>query len=338
MKHGVLLPLLLALSSSCSGPPVPHQALASQEPAAPLALMATAFEAAGQVELPEVAPGEYEGLHNVFQLSRSIISGGEPQGEVALEQLAAWGVKTILSVDGKIPDVETAAELGMRYVHIPIQYSGISDLQVTRISKTFRELDGPFYVHCFHGRHRGPAAAALGRIVLDGVPREQAIAEMRQWCATSSKYEGLYSAVATAPVPSPEATALHAFDFNSAHTFRGLRAAMIPLPRHWDRVLAAAERDWVLDPEHPDIVPAREVVAVRQILDACVELPQTRSQADDFRVWLEQAREGSERLTLALEQGATAEPGDQPWRLEAAAAVEQVRASCAGCHGTYRNQ
>ena len=71
--------------------------------------------------------------------------------------------------------------------------------------KTFRELDGPFYVHCFHGKHRGPAAAAaLGRIAVDGVPREQAIAEMRQWCGTSEKYEGLYRTIAEVLRPDAE--------------------------------------------------------------------------------------------------------------------------------------
>ena len=339
MKQGALLSLLLlSWMSACSGTPAPQQALAPREPAAPLDLLATAFEAAAEVELPELAPGEYEGLHNVFQLSGSIISGGEPAGEAALEQLSEWGVRTILSVDGKTPDAETAARLGMRYVHIPIQYSGITESQVVRISKTFRELEGPFYVHCFHGRHRGPAAAALGRIVLDGVPRVQAIAEMRQWCATSSKYEGLYAAVATAPVPSAAITKQDAFAFDSAHTFRGLRAAMIPLPRHWDRVVEAAERDWVHDPEHPDLVPAREAAEVLQILDACGELPQTKSHADDFRAWLEQARGGSERLVEALAEGDAAAPADGSWRLEAAAAVEQVRAACTACHGAYRNR
>lgn len=342
MKQGILTLVLLGPLVAChvpaeSGVEVRRE-VATAEAAAPLVLEGTAFEAAARMRLPEVAPGEYEGLHNVFQLSDGIISGGEPQGAKGLEQLSAWGVRTILSVDGKAPEVALAASLGMRYVHVPIQYSGISDDQVARISKTFRELEGPFYVHCFHGRHRGPAAAALGRIVLDGVSRAQAIAEMRQWCSTSSKYEGLYSAVATARVPTLEATRLNGFDFDAVHRFRGLRAAMIPMPRHWDRVLAAAQRGWAVDVDHPDLVPAREAAEVRQIFEACLELPATEAYADDFRVWLERARGGSHRLVGALESGATAAPGDEAWRLEAAAAVQQVQQSCTSCHAIYRDR
>ena len=333
--------VILGLAVACAGAPesTPEASpeVRREVASAPLALSGSAYDAAGQVDLPKVAAGEYEGLHNVFQLSDSIISGGEPEDEVALEQLSAWGVRTILSVDGKEPDRAEAERLGMRYVHVPIQYSGITSDEVTRISKAFRELEGPFYVHCFHGRHRGPAAAALGRIVIDGVEREQAIAEMRQWCATSSKYEGLYAAVATTPVPSAGATERLEFDFDAINSFDGIRAAMIPMPRHWDQVKAAADREWALDPEHPDLVPVREVLQVRQILDACAELPETQTYADDFREFLDQGRTGAADLIEALEAGAAGQLPDEVWRQRAALAVGQVQASCTDCHASYRD-
>jgi len=328
---------LLLFASCASAPEEPRQAYAGPEPAAPLVLEGSAYETAGRLELPAVAPGNYEGLHNVFQLSDAIVSGGEPQDEAALEQLAAWGVRTILSVDGKAPDAETAAALGLRYVHVPIQYSGITDDEVTKLAKTFRELEGPFYVHCFHGKHRGPAAAAVGRIVVDGVSREQAMAEMRQWCSTSPKYEGLYAAVATIPMPSAARTAASDFDFEPAHTFVGLRAAMIPLPRHWDQLTAAAARGWTLDPDHPDIVPAREAEQVREILDACAELPAVRTHPDDFHGWLDDARHGAGDLALALAAGTAEASPDAAWREAAASAFQQVSRSCSSCHDEYRN-
>ncbi|MHC4820557.1 MAG: hypothetical protein ACYTDX_02405, partial [Planctomycetota bacterium] len=176
-------PFLLAaalLLSACAteeeaAPPPSDSARA----AAPIDLTGTAFDAAGLRALPEREPQNWDDLHNVYKLSDNIVTGGEPLTPAALERLAAMGVKVVLSVDGKAPDVETAKRLGMRYVHVPIQYSGISYAERVKIAKTFRELEGPFYVHCFHGKHRGPAAAALGRVVLDGCSREDAIAEMR---------------------------------------------------------------------------------------------------------------------------------------------------------------
>jgi protein tyrosine phosphatase (PTP) superfamily phosphohydrolase (DUF442 family) len=207
-----------------------------QDVPAPIQVTSSAYEAAAVSQLPEQAPIEYPGLHHLFWLSDDILSGAEPEGDVALEKLAEMGIKTILSVDGKAPDAETAKKLGMRYVHVPIRYRGIEQDELLKIAKTFRELEGPFYVHCYHGVHRGPAAAAVGRVVLDGAPREQAIAEMRQYCGTSSKYEGLYGAIAFGQLPSAEETQAYPFGFEAQHQFRGFRHAMVDLARSWDLI------------------------------------------------------------------------------------------------------
>jgi hypothetical protein len=241
-----------------------------------------------------------------------------------------------LSVDGKVPDAATAESLGMRYVHVPIQYNGIDEDELLRIAKTFRELEGPFYVHCYHGKHRGPAAAAVGRVVLDGVPREEAIAEMRQWCSTSSKYEGLYAAVAVADLPGRAETEAFDFDFSPAHSFEGLRGGMVQMARKWDLVKAAEIRDWALDPGHPDVTPLQEAEQLHQIFASLSELEATNAWQDDFRAWLEQGRDGSERLLRALTECGK-EAGEGPWRAEAATAYDLVAESCSSCHKAYRN-
>ena len=127
---------------------------------------------------------------------------------------------------------------------MPIQYKGITEDQILQIAKTFRELEAPFYVHCFHGKHRGPAAAAIGSVALDGLDRDTAIAEMRQWCSTAQKYEGLYATVATADIPTADETAAFEFDFTSSHQFTGMRDAMITLTRSWDEVKLIRKNGW----------------------------------------------------------------------------------------------
>lgn len=335
----LLLPLVTACSST---PPEERAALRSEatpRPADPLVLQSTAYEAAAQVSLPQVPPSEGPGLHNVYRLSEDIISGAEPEGPEALAQIASWGVKTILSVDGKVPDAATAEALGMQYVHVPIQYSGIDEEELLDIAKTFRELQGPFYVHCYHGKHRGPAAAAVGRVVLDGVPRDQAIAEMRQWCGTDSKYEGLYSAIATMPMPDDAQSEAWDFDFTPAHEYEGLRAGMIELARKWDLVKAAKKRQWAADPAHPDVDPLQEAVQMYQIFDAVSGLGDTRTYPDDFRAWLEDGRSGSEQLQRALTEcskDAAALDG-VAWRADADTAYARVSNACASCHAAYRD-
>ncbi|MCP3920178.1 MAG: hypothetical protein GY711_32025 [bacterium] len=332
--------LLLTTLAACSAAPGDRNAVTSQEapsPSPPILLEGTGFDAAGHVQLPAVPPAEAPGLHHVYRLSDTIISGAEPASPEALQTLAAWGVKTILSVDGKAPDAATAARLGMRYVHVPIQYSGIDLEQLLAIAKTFRELPGPFYVHCYHGKHRGPAAAAVGRVVLDGAPRDLAIAEMRQWCSTSSKYEGLYSTVATADMPTARQTRACSFDFSPAHTFAGMRAGMIEMTRRWDTVKAARKRSWAPDADHPDIAPVQEAMQLHQVFENLAALDETRRWPDDFRTWLEDGRTGSAELVRALTDRQRSGADSTAWHAEVETAFGQISDSCSSCHAEHRD-
>ncbi len=339
MQRTLLIALAL-LAGACSAPgdaATVRNAVSEVPVAPPLPLTSSAFEAAAHAALPQVAPGEYPGLHNVFQLSERIISGSEPHGEEAIAALAGMGVKTILSVDGKVPDAATAERYGMRYVHVPIQYKGITEDEVAKIAKTFRELEGPFFVHCFHGQHRGPAAAAIGRIAVDGVDRERAIAEMRQWCGTASKYEGLYKAVATTAVPTAAETAQYAFDFTPAHRFSGTRDAMISLTRHWDNVKLLQKRGFQVDPEHPDLDPLQEVTQVHQLYSACMELGETATYPDDYRQWMQAGFDGSAQLVRFLSDCTASGTAPATVAAELEAAYKAVNKSCTDCHKVYRD-
>jgi hypothetical protein len=237
-------------------------------------------------------------------------------------------------VDGKTPDAEAAAELGMRYVHVPIQYRGITPDELLKISKTFREAEGPFYVHCFHGKHRGPAAAAVGRLVLDGAPREQAIAEMRQWCGTSGKYEGLYRTVASTAMPTAEQSADLDWELASAQEFDGIRDLMIRISRHFDNVEGMAKRDWTVNPDHPDVDPANEAAILRGLFEMARELPEVAEAPADYRSWIDDAVDGSVQLREAW---STRQEGQSEDASGSAAAFAALKASCTACHTDYRN-
>lgn len=327
-----LLPwLLVAMLAACEtgGERARTAATPAKEAPPPLADVGQAFDLAGRTRLEETEPEEAPGLHNVFHLSRHIISGGEPEGEEAFERLAGMGVKTILSVDGKVPDGEAAARHGMRYVHVPIHYSGISEDEMLRIAKTFRETEGPFYVHCYHGKHRGPAAAAVGRLVLDGAPRERALAEMRQWCGTASKYEGLYRTLASDEIPSTSKTTRYRWDFPAAHPLGGFRQAMVGVARHWDNLAALGKRDWQADPEHPDIDPRNEADKLAGLFLRALEVDEVRKSPEDFRDWMQTSVEQSAKLLQALESGE---------RGKASKALRVLKQNCGSCHASYRDQ
>jgi protein tyrosine phosphatase (PTP) superfamily phosphohydrolase (DUF442 family) len=298
-------------------------------------LRGTAYEAAASVELPKTKPYDAHGLHNVFRLSDRIVTGSEPHGEEALRELAAMGVKTILSVDGKVPDEAAARALGMRYVHVPIQYSGIHPDEVRRIAKTFLDLPSPVYVHCFHGKHRGPAAAAIGRVVLDGVSREAAIAEMRQWGGTSSKYEGLYRTVAQCEMPSARDLAAYEWDYPAAFAFSGFRHSMIGVSRDFEEVEAASKRDWAVDPEHPDVVPANTAERLAKVFADSAATDEVKGKPADFRRWMDDSVKASRDLADALRRHAQGDVAAAKAAQEAFAVVKQ---RCDDCHKPYRNK
>ncbi|MHC4342031.1 MAG: cytochrome c [Planctomycetota bacterium] len=328
MVRRLILPLLL-VSFACQGSEEAKTAPAPvSEAPPPLKGVESAYQEAGKRELAKVAPQDYPGLHNVYRLGDNIISGSEPHGEEALKRISEMGVKTIVSVDGKVPDKEVAAKFGMRYVHVPIRYSGIDEEELVRIAKTFRELQGPFYVHCFHGKHRGPAAAAVGRLVVDRVPRDQALAEMRQWCGTSKKYEGLFHVIALKEMPATATTAGYAWDFPAAHPFGGFRAAMIEITRHSDNLKMLDKRDWKPDPDHPDIDAANEAEKMLGLFQRASKLESVQKACEEYRTWMQVSVEKSGKLLEAVKAGESA---------AASKAFRVLGQTCNSCHANYRN-
>ncbi len=302
--------------------------------APPMQMQGSAFDAAGQVEITKSEPQQFDGLHNLFRLSDNISSGSEPEGEAAFAKLQAMGIKTILSVDGKAPDAALAKKHGMRYVHVPIRYRGITRQERLEIVKTFRELEAPFYVHCFHGRHRGPAATALGRIVLDKVSRGEAIAEMRQYFGTSEKYEGLYSTIALKEIPDAQATQACDFDFAAAHRFKGFRQAMVDITRSFGTTEKLAKTGWKATDDHPDANALNESRRTTESFRQALELEELSRRPESFRQLMQISAEDSEKLTELLAKHAK---GSQESGALAKTVLKKLKADCKSCHARYRN-
>ncbi|MEZ5962588.1 MAG: hypothetical protein R3F56_01965 [Planctomycetota bacterium] len=327
--------LLLFPLVACAQAPQREASPPPVEIAPALANTVDAYDAAGRVQLSEQKPLELNGLHNVFRLSPNIVSGSEPEGEAAFAELARLGIKTILSVDGAAPAAEVAKKHGLRYVHVPIEYSGINEDEMLRIAKTFREQGGPFYVHCFHGKHRGPAAAAVGRCVLDGASREQAIAEMRQWMGTAPQYQGLYKTIATQEIPATETTEKYAFDFPQVCRPTGLVAGMVAIGRAFDNLKALAKRDFASDPEHPDVDALNEAgkLADQFAYLKKMDPPAVAKGKTDFPGWLADAWRDADALETAI-----GHMGKGPDNLaKAKDLVKAVSNACSSCHKVYRD-
>ncbi len=249
---------------------------------------------------------EQPGLPNFHHLTDWLWCGGDPADDDALERLAQLGVKTIVSVDGAPPRVEAAAALGIRYVHLPLGYNGITAERLRELAVAQAQLPRPIYVHCHRGLHRGPAAAvAMLRIAHPEMTASSA-EHFMELIGTSRKYPGLYASAMSA-CPFPEQPT--GIELPAQQAVAPLTQEMVAIEHDWDRLekalkqatnwsnelrgdtAAFAERfveagrlipnsplaealrvdgAWLLtQPELADLSPAALATAIRSRCDAC---------------------------------------------------------------------
>jgi protein tyrosine phosphatase (PTP) superfamily phosphohydrolase (DUF442 family) len=268
------------------------------------------------------------GCENVVMLTPELISGSEPHGEVAFRSLKKLGVKTIISVDGARPDVEGAAKYKLRYVHLPIGYDAVPRDRGLEIARAVRDLPGPVYIHCHHGLHRGPAAAAYASVAAEGWSIDQAIAFMKA-AGTSPNYGGLYESVSGMKIPTEDDLDAADNTFPATAEVPGFIAAMADIDRRWDNLKAVREARWLVPPDHPDIDPPHEALQLHELITELNRTPEVQAKAQDFRGWLIEAERASNDLEQALR---THNP------VAAEAAFGHIGESCKSCHGVYRNK
>lgn len=147
-----------------------------------------------QDESDKVKKLELQGVKNVYELSPHILTGGKPEGEAGFAELQKLGVKTIISVTEDPPDEESARKYGMRYVHVPMTYEGVSPEQREKILNAAGETSEPVFLHCNSGRNRGATAAAICLIGIEDKSNEEAIAWMKLR-GVKEEHQELYRAV-----------------------------------------------------------------------------------------------------------------------------------------------
>ena len=184
-------------------------------------------------------------------------------------------MKTIISVDGSKPDVETARKHGLRYIHLPFGYDGVPTNRVVELAKAAQSADGPVYVHCHHGLHRGPAAVAA---ICEATARwttNQAVAWLEAgW--TASDYAGLYRSVTD--FRRPEAAALaRIIELPEVAKTSSLVEAMVAIDKEFDQLKAAQQAGWSTIANQPDLTPAHTATILWEHLRELAALTTRRS-------------------------------------------------------------
>ncbi len=306
-----LLPAALAVLSSCAS---------SDEPA-------PAQVAAAPGQTP--ADDHHAALPNLHRLTDDLYSGGLPDGERGFAELAALGVKTVISVDGATPDVASAAAHGLRYVHIPITYAEVTQDEQLELARAIRDLPGPVYVHCHHGKHRSPAATAAAGVALGLVSPEAGVEFMRT-AGTAPNYEGLYASVTVACAFTPEQLDAAPAEFPAVRQAEGIVAAMVEVDLAFEHLSTIRAAGWRVPADHPDLVPAAEAGRLADNLRFSGEDPEVADLGDEFARRLRDAVDEATALEEAIVAGAPASQLDARFTL--------VKTSCKDCHGTYRDR
>jgi protein tyrosine/serine phosphatase len=122
-------------------------------------------------------------IANFEEVSPTIWRGSRPS-DVALEDLAGSGVKTIvdLRLDGTGCEHEHvyARRLGLKYVHIPMSFKKPTSTQIVQFLNIVNDKNNqPVYVHCRQGADRTGTLIGIYRTVMQGWNFDKTYAEMR---------------------------------------------------------------------------------------------------------------------------------------------------------------
>jgi protein tyrosine phosphatase (PTP) superfamily phosphohydrolase (DUF442 family) len=279
---------------------------------------------------------EMPGIENVFRLGPHLYSGAQPEGRQGFESLKRLGVETIISVDGARPEVEQAQRLGMRYVHLPVGYDGIAREQAVRLVKAARDLPGPLFVHCHHGMHRGPTAAALCVMATEEWDRGRARAWLEE-AGTDPKYKGLYATVDQFVIPSAQELKKVGRDELPAHAdVPGLVEAMVRIDQCWDRLAAGQKSDFRAPTGRPDVDPVHEATMLAEQFREATRNDETTERGEEFTRLMADTNRDAAALEAAI-HGANQAPSPSKTQL-AKTAFTQMRRRCSACHSRFRDE
>ncbi len=272
-------------------------------------------------------PVTLAGLHNVVTYGPNLVCGGVPEGDEGLHTLAAMGIKTVVSVDGAVPDVALAEKLGMHYIHLPISYDGITPERQKELAQTIANVDGPIYMHCHHGKHR--SASALGTaMVLAGKLTPEAAESRMKVSGTADTYQGLWKAVHEGKQLTAAELRADVSKFPSIAKVSGMVATMSEIDSVFENVVAAQKAGWAASQDHPDLVPQKETKRLQALFAQLESDAESKQHPADYQAMLGKAITSGKALDAAVAAGD---------KVAADAQFTLVQKSCKECHKGYRD-
>src|SRR5262249_51586642 len=195
-------------------------------------------------------------------------------------------------------------------------------------------LPGPVFIHCHHGKHRGPTAAALCGIATAGWSKSQALDWLEQ-AGTAPDYRGLFATVNRFALPSADELRKAGTEFPERADTPALVEMMVKVDKCWDHLKAIREAGFTPPSNPPDIDPPHEALLLAEQFREVSRLPEAKARGKDFIRSVDASEQLATALISSLRQlrnGPTPES-----RTRADAAFAALGKACTSCHARYRD-
>jgi hypothetical protein len=188
-------------------------------------------------------------------------------------------------------------------------------------------------MHCHHGHHRSPAAAAVASISA-GLLQPADGLELLEKAGTSRSYRGLYAATREAQViPESETLQLN-IGFEERAAVPPMATAMVSLEHTFDNLKRLAAADWGPLPEHPDIVARHEALLLREHFTELLRTDAMAVQPPAFQALLREGLQWAEQLEAGLDLKANQQPIESE---QLNRSLQQLAENCRYCHTQFRD-
>lgn len=274
-------------------------------------------------------------LSNVWRLHPKVLSGGQPEGEAGFTELKRLGIKTVISVDGARPEVELAKKHGLRYVHLPHGYDGIPESRLLELAKAVRDLPGPIYIHCHHGKHRSPAAASAA-CVSAGLIQSQHARPVLIAAGTSESYRGLYATAASARRIDDKVLNAVKCEFPAVARLPPMAEAMVSVEHVHDHLKLFAANQWRPIDTRPALDPDHEALLLREHFTELLRGKEVKDRSARFQALMKEGEAAAASLEEDLRNWIAADrPENLPDSL--AKGMERIASNCTSCHKHFRD-
>ncbi|MGI8981338.1 MAG: hypothetical protein ACR2FY_19100 [Pirellulaceae bacterium] len=274
-------------------------------------------------------------LPNALQVHPRVISGGQPEGEAGFAELKGLGIKTVISVDGARPDVELAKKFGLRYVHLPHGYDGIPEERVEELAKAVRDLPGPIYIHCHHGKHRSPAAASaacVGAGLIDHKDARQVLVV----AGTSESYRGLYQAAQNAKRFDDKLLDALQAEFPATAKLPPMAEAMVGVEHANDHLKLFAANKWRPIKDQPALEPDHEALLLREHFTELLRTKEIMDKPQRFQELMKEGEAAAADLESSLKDWIAAGRPDKTPNFFPKG-MDRIAKNCTACHEQFRD-